>query len=1024
MKGKGHVSLSEEEKHTAFLNYSKDKLTEKVKNFYLFQFEEQISSLLLQTEKDFFETLNKMIKLILEDTFSVKSSDSISLSEICKDTEKWLKNDIYSLTKKILNDSCAFFLEKRLKQVNSSPLMKGKSIETFPYLTLFRKHCIMTDSLAVHDCGEKVLQITNSTGQVTHILCLSCKKVYLPECVNLMCEFCQSPYYSCFLNNEEEVNIQPATWEKYHCGAMINDKMHCIKCKSIFHIDLKSKKLKCLSCNFSADPMSIEWLCMICKETFSSEAKVYNPLEFKKIKDAIRKTLLQKVNAAPKSVPCCTVDTKANTFIHKKECDGKLFSGTINNKEIVVCDKCKTMNFYDKYIWTCPKCFKRFKQKTDDEKVGKCEPVHKSPQSEKRHSTPCQQQKDGVKDYGNFLALSPNSPRKSSNLVTSPSLQQFESPKRVSKVIQSSANVNYSSNSPESPHRINYGSNSPDRPDGRNSSQSPQRLSISAKVNETSSIFKRLNSQLNFIQPKNTSNSKNANTSEIFESKPSNFIIEVTPSFDMEEGREDRNQFIRKSVGQVNETNYRPVINDGQAKPLINLLSMSPEVKRRNKVIQSEAPIRMGSIHNNSNLNNSNSKIFRNDSKDPISPLKPLLRGSHLKVLELEENNNSSYFYEGDFRKNCTPTNKNYNPMSPMKSPKSPNKVIINHLKVNEMKKMSKQLNLSNDIDEEKINHSNNYKLSKELKNDSESSKTTNDSVNYSKSKNSSNSKQALSYFNIDDFSIIKQIGEGSYGKIYLVEEKKTKFKYAMKKIIAHSNKEIEQFSHEYEIMSALNNENILRIYGICSHSLDQTTFALYVLMELADSDWEKEINKRGQLKTYYKEEELILITRNVIKILAKMQRNGVSHRDIKPQNILIFYGKNGCEYKLADFGEAKEVFSYNQQVNTLRGTELYMAPILFTHLRTKKEDVAHNTYKSDVYSLGLCLLFASTLTFNSLYDIRESRDMNGVGITLLKYLKQRYSAKFIQLVSKMLEFSEKNRCDFIEMEEYISSMK
>ena len=108
------------------------------------------------------------------------------------------------------------------------------------------------------------------------------------------------------------------------------------------------------------------------------------------------------------------------------------------------------------------------------------------------------------------------------------------------------------------------------------------------------------------------------------------------------------------------------------------------------------------------------------------------------------------------------------------------------------------------------------------------------------------------------------------------------------------------------------------------------------------------------------------------MKTFAQLQKNNVSHRDIKPQNILIFEGgeypnTDTVLYKLADFGEAKELIKDLEATNkqTLRGTELYMAPVLFQALRSKKmiKYIKHNTYKSDVvlvfvlYSLRLCAL-------------------------------------------------------------------
>ena len=57
----------------------------------------------------------------------------------------------------------------------------------------------------------------------------------------------------------------------------------------------------------------------------------------------------------------------------------------------------------------------------------------------------------------------------------------------------------------------------------------------------------------------------------------------------------------------------------------------------------------------------------------------------------------------------------------------------------------------------------------------------------------------------------------------------------------------------------------------------------------------------------------------------------------------------------------------------TLRGTELYMSPILFQALRKRTyQSVNYNSFKSDVFSLGMCLFLASSLSYEGLYEVRE----------------------------------------------------
>ena len=275
-----------------------------------------------------------------------------------------------------------------------------------------------------------------------------------------------------------------------------------------------------------------------------------------------------------------------------------------------------------------------------------------------------------------------------------------------------------------------------------------------------------------------------------------------------------------------------------------------------------------------------------------------------------------------------------------------------------------------------------------------------------------------LPKFDINDYTLYKQVGEGSYGVIYQAFNNKDRKKYAMKKIIAHDIEELEEFEEEFELVYICNHPNVMKIYGISINILDNTTFALYVLMELALGDWNDEIKKHLDQRKNYKEDELINILKQLVNALLFMQNTmKIAHRDIKPQNILIFKNKI---YKVADFGEAKEA-KIAKQLNTLRGTELYMSPVLYDGLKKDKEDVRHNPYKSDVFSLGFCLVYAGFLNFNIIYEIRDVTDMGRMEKILQRHFKNKYTEKFIKMLCCMLEFDEGKRFDFVELDKYIS---
>jgi len=186
--------------------------------------------------------------------------------------------------------------------------------------------------------------------------------------------------------------------------------------------------------------------------------------------------------------------------------------------------------------------------------------------------------------------------------------------------------------------------------------------------------------------------------------------------------------------------------------------------------------------------------------------------------------------------------------------------------------------------------------------------------------------------------------------------------------------------------------------------------------MELAKTDWDKEIKLRSMNKNHYTEEELLKIIKQLIDALCYLQQNNIAHRDIKPQNILIFDQKT---YKLADFGEAKEVKLLAQKLHgTVKGTELYMAPALFEFMN-QEGMVEHNPYKSDVYSLGYCFLLAATLSFNILYELRKITNKKMIASVVSKHLETKYSAKFVTLMCRMVEYNEKYRFDFIQLKDF-----
>ena len=446
-----------------------------------------------------------------------------------------------------------------------------------------------------------------------------------------------------------------------------------------------------------------------------------------------------------------------------------------------------------------------------------------------------------------------------------------------------------------------------------------------------------------------------------------------------------------------NNYNNAEVRQSSQPKIEINKLNNI----RRNKIInidESLSKSNISDISDNNNCNNSN--INNTDNK---------IKNRYAKTKD--------NYYKRDRKKEKEKEKENISITNSNHKDNSNNKSYIGNLVtyINNIQTKRDNKNNINDINSNKNN------LLKSFDNNSREIRKNIKSNNNSVISNE-NEEDELKEFNFDEYKIITQLGQGTFGKIYLVQDK-AKQLFSMKKIVLSEELDVQSVIKEYRMCYKIKHPNVIKILGIYNNKLDKTTYVVYVLMEVGLTDWEKEIKSYYDKHIEYTESELINIIKQLTSVLAFLQRKNISHRDIKPQNILVFKNKI---YKIADFGEAKQIDNISKSlvVNSLRGTELYMSPLLFNGLRTGQVDIKHNMFKSDVYSFGLCILYAAVTSNKPLYETRKFVEMNSVKRYVNKLLKNKYTNKFIQLLCTMIEIHEKNRPDFIELENIMKNWK
>ena len=277
--------------------------------------------------------------------------------------------------------------------------------------------------------------------------------------------------------------------------------------------------------------------------------------------------------------------------------------------------------------------------------------------------------------------------------------------------------------------------------------------------------------------------------------------------------------------------------------------------------------------------------------------------------------------------------------------------------------------------------------------------------------------------FDLSEFIKIKELGKGSEGIIYSVKWIKNNKIYALKKYriktLDYVKKKQEEIRMLNEFRNKTGNDGIIKIYADKCVRTKNGIYEFYEIMEFAQKDWDQEVYSRGYYGMFYKESELMEIMAQIVRTFTLLQKNKITHRDIKPQNIMIVNG----EFKIADFGNSRLLKREGYCVQRIRGSEMYMSPVMFRALHAKMLQVKHNTYKSDVFSLGMCFLLVASLSYAPLNTIREIYDMNTIYNVINQYLSNRYSQNVINILYAMLQVEENLRPDFIQLESMFPSI-
>ena len=181
-------------------------------------------------------------------------------------------------------------------------------------------------------------------------------------------------------------------------------------------------------------------------------------------------------------------------------------------------------------------------------------------------------------------------------------------------------------------------------------------------------------------------------------------------------------------------------------------------------------------------------------------------------------------------------------------------------------------------------------------------------------------------------YRVLRELGRGGMGVVYLVEHLGTGDQLALKLLLQHtgaSPEMVERFKREARAPARIKSAHVVKVLDAdVAHELGGAPFLVMELLE--GRDLEKEIEARGRMPS----DEVVAVLRQTASALDKAHAIGITHRDLKPENLFLHRRENDTPIlKILDFGISKmhgidDIASAGlTKSGAMMGTPLYMSP-------------------------------------------------------------------------------------------------
>ena len=208
----------------------------------------------------------------------------------------------------------------------------------------------------------------------------------------------------------------------------------------------------------------------------------------------------------------------------------------------------------------------------------------------------------------------------------------------------------------------------------------------------------------------------------------------------------------------------------------------------------------------------------------------------------------------------------------------------------------------------------------------------------------------------ISHFKILKNLGAGGMGEVYLAEDTHLHRKVALKVLpskLAISQERLERFMREAEALAALNHPNIVHAY-----SVEEAEGLHFFTMEFVEGESLRRSIHDGGLPL----DRFFDLAIPMAEALTEAHERGIVHRDLKPANVMVDRKKHP---KILDFGLAKlQQPESSEDLSQLSTAEMTQeGRILGTYPYMSPEQVAGKSvdHRSDIFSFGVMLYEMAT---------------------------------------------------------------